>query len=196
MFFIFFPVYMFMIIPSRMIGVGETDGFLKAVGTIHWGLMMTVFALSHLSFLLVLPTAQNPVAGGPGLVLYVVFLTQFNDVAQYIWGKSFGRHKVVPTVSPNKTWEGLVGGVLTTTGLALVLAPLLTPLSSLQGLLVGPLIGLGGFFGDVNLSSLKRDIGVKDSGTLIAGHGGVLDRVNSLTFTALIFFHYVFYLHY
>ncbi len=196
MFIIFIPVYMFMVIPIRMILVGETDGFLKAVGTIHWGLMMTVFALSHLSFLLVLPSAINPVAGGPGLVLYVVFLTQFNDVAQYIWGKSLGRHKVVPTVSPNKTWEGLVGGVLTTTVLAFLLAPVLTPLSPLQGLLAGALVGIGGFFGDVNLSSLKRDIGVKDSGTLIAGHGGVLDRVNSLTFTALIFFHYVYYLHY
>jgi phosphatidate cytidylyltransferase len=136
------------------------------------------------------------VGGGAGLALFLVMLTELSDVAQFIFGKTLGKHKIMPKVSPNKTWEGLVGGVLTTTGLALVLAPLLTPLSSLQGLLVGPLIGLGGFFGDVNLSSLKRDIGVKDSGTLIAGHGGVLDRVNSLTFTALIFFHYVFYLHY
>ncbi len=196
MFIIFIPVYMFMVIPIRMILVGDTEGFLKAVGTIHWGLMMTVFALSHVSYLLVLPSAKNPAAGGPGLVLYLVFLTQFNDVAQYVWGKSLGRRKVVPSVSPNKTWEGLLGGILTTTVLAVLLAPWLTPLSRPEALLAGPLIGLGGFFGDVNLSSLKRDIGVKDSGTMIAGHGGVLDRVNSLTFTALIFFHYIFYLHY
>jgi phosphatidate cytidylyltransferase len=196
MFIVFIPVYMFMGIPIRMILVGETAGFLKAVGMIQWGLMITVFALSHVSYLLVLPAAKNPVAGGAGLVLYLVFLTQFNDVAQYIWGKSLGRHKVVPTVSPNKTWEGLIGGVLTTAVLAVLLAPVLTPLTRLQALIAGPLIGLGGFFGDVNVSSLKRDLGVKDSGTMIAGHGGILDRVNSLTFTAMIFFHYVYYLHY
>jgi phosphatidate cytidylyltransferase len=196
MFIIFIPVYLFMWIPIRMVLVGETEGFLKAVGTIHWGLMMTVFALSHVSFLLVLPPERNPAAGGAGLVLTLVFLTQFNDVAQYIWGKTFGRHKVVPMVSPNKTWEGLVGGVLTTIVLAGLIGPWLTPLSRPQALLAGFLVGIGGFFGDVNLSSLKRDLGVKDSGTLIAGHGGVLDRVNSLTFTAMIFFHFVYYLHY
>lgn len=196
MFIIFIPVYLFMWIPIRMVLVGETDGFLKAVGTLHWGVMMTVFALSHVSFLLVLPPDRNPAAGGAGLLLTLVFLTQFNDVAQYIWGKSFGRNKVVPTVSPKKTWEGLVGGLLTTVTLAFFIGPWLTPLSRFQSLLGGLLIGVGGFFGDVNLSSIKRDIGVKDSGALIAGHGGVLDRLNSLTFTGMIFFHYLYFLHY
>jgi phosphatidate cytidylyltransferase len=122
MFIIFIPVYMFMFLPMRMIAIGQTSGFLNAIGSIHWGLMILVFSISHLAFLLVLPDSTGSDISGPGLVLYLVFLTQFNDVAQYIWGKSLGRHKVVPLVSPNKTWEGLLGGIATTAVLAVACA--------------------------------------------------------------------------
>lgn len=196
MFIIFIPVYMLLLLPLRMVLIGETSGFLQAAGTLHWGLMLTVFNLSHVAYLLVLPPANNPAGGGAGLLLYVVFLTQFNDVAQYIWGKMLGRHKVIPKVSPNKTWEGLVGGVATSILLAVVLAPWLTPLTLPQSALAGLLIGLGGFIGDVTISALKRDLGIKDSGSLLPGHGGILDRVDSLTYTAPLFFHFVYYLHY
>lgn len=196
MFIIFVPVYMFLFLPLAMIVAGETEGFLKAAGTLHWGLMTMVFALGHAAYLLALPEDGNPVAGGAGLLLFLVFLTQFNDVAQFVWGKLFGRHKAVPKISPNKTVEGLIGGVATTTLLAWMLAPYLTPLHTWQAPLVGLIIGLAGFIGDVTISALKRDLGVKDSGSLIPGHGGVLDRVDSLTFTAPLFFHYVYYLHY
>jgi phosphatidate cytidylyltransferase len=193
MFIIFIPVYMFMFLPMRMIAIGQTSGFLNAIGSIHWGLMILVFSISHLAYLLVLPASTGSGISGPGLVLYLVFLTQFNDVAQYIWGKSLGRHKVVPLVSPNKTWEGLLGGVATTAVLAVALHTWLTPLTRLHALAVGLFIGFGGFIGDVTLSSLKRDLGLKDSGTLLPGHGGILDRVNSLTFTAPVFFHFIRY---
>lgn len=196
MFIIFVPVYAFLFLPMRMVLIGETQNFLRAAGTIHWGLMLMVFSLSHLAFLLALPPEVNPAAGGAGLVLYLVFLTQFNDVAQYTWGKMLGRHKVVPKVSPKKTVEGFVGGVATTTVLGWLLAPWLTPLSSVEGVTAGLLIGVAGFIGDVNISALKRDLGVKDSGQLIPGHGGILDRVDSLTYAAPLFFHYVKYLHY
>ncbi|MCG6887575.1 MAG: phosphatidate cytidylyltransferase [Proteobacteria bacterium] len=196
MFIIFIPVYAFLYLPTRMVLIGVTDRFLAAAGSLHWGLMMTVFCLSHVAFLLVLPTAGNPVAGGAGLVLFLVFLTQFNDVAQYTWGKLFGRTPIVPSVSPKKTWEGFAGGVLTTTLLATVLAKYLTPLNLPEAALAGALIGAGGFIGDVIISAIKRDIGVKDSGSLLPGHGGILDRVDSLTYTAPLFFHYVFYLHF
>lgn len=196
MFIIFIPVYLFLLLPLRMVLVGETAGFLRAAGSLHWGLMLTVFNLSHMAYLLALPTAVNPAGGAAGLVLFLMFLTQFNDVAQYTWGRLFGRHKVIPRVSPNKTWEGLVGGVATTTALAWLLAPYLTPLTGWQAPLAGLIIGLSGFVGDVNLSALKRDLGLKDSGSLIPGHGGILDRVDSLTFTAPLFFHYLYYLHY
>ena len=196
MFIIFIPVYLFLLMPLRMILIGETTGFLRAIGTLHWGLMVTVFNMSHLAFLLVLPREGNPAGGGPALVLFLVILTQLNDVAQFIWGKLFGSRPVVPTVSPKKTVEGLLGGLATTLALAYFLAPVLTPLSTLHSLLAGLIIGLGGFIGDVTISALKRDLGVKDSGNLLPGHGGILDRVDSMTYTAPLFFHFVRYLYY
>jgi phosphatidate cytidylyltransferase len=196
MFLVFIPVYLFLLLPFRMVTIGETRDFLRAAGTLHWGLMTTVFSLSHVAFLLALPASGNPAGGGPGLVLYLVALTELNDVAQYVWGKRLGRRRIVPRVSPNKTWEGFLGGVATTVVLAWLLAPLLTPLDTPLALAAGLLIGVGGFFGDVTVSALKRDLGVKDSGSLLPGHGGVLDRVDSLTYTAPLFFHFIHFFRY
>ena len=196
MFIVFIPVFTFLYLPMRMVLIGETQGFLRAVSTLHWGLMTTVFCLSHMAYLLALPDGGNPAGGGDALLFYLVFLTQINDVAQYVWGKSFGRHKATPTVSPNKTLEGLLGGVATTALLAVVLAPWLTPLTRIESVAAGLLIGMGGFVGDVTISAVKRDIGVKDSGTLLPGHGGILDRLDSLTYTAPLFFHFIYFLHY
>lgn len=196
MFVIFIPVYVFLLLPFRLVVTGETDGFINAVGTIQWGVMLTVFSISHLAYLFVLPAEQNPLGGGAGLVLYLLLLTEGNDVAQYIWGKSFGHHKIVPTVSPNKTWEGFLGGVGTTMLLGLLLSAVLTPFTFIEGLLAGLLIAVSGFVGDVCVSAVKRDLHIKDTGTLIPGHGGILDRLDSLTYTAPLFFHFLFYLHY
>lgn len=196
MFIIFIPVYAFLLLPLRMVLIGETAGFLRAAGTLHWGMMVTVFAISHLAYLLILPAAGNPHGGGAGLVLYLVVLTQLNDVAQFVWGKSLGRHPVLPKVSPKKTVEGLLGAMVTTLALAVALAPYLTPLTRAESVAAGLLVGLGGFVGDVVISAVKRDLGIKDSGTLLPGHGGILDRIDSLTYTAPLFFHLVKYLHY
>ncbi|MCA8971972.1 MAG: phosphatidate cytidylyltransferase [Planctomycetes bacterium] len=195
LFIIFIPVYCFLAIPIRMLVIGQTDGYLRAAATIHWGLMICVFCLSHAAFLLILRPADDvTMLAGPGLVLFLVVLTQLNDVAQYIWGKSLGKHRIVPRVSPGKTWEGFLGGAVTTTALACFLGPTLTPMTIAQSAIAGALIAVVGFFGDINLSALKRDVGIKDSGSLLPGHGGILDRVDSLTYTAPIFFHYVYYL--
>lgn len=201
MFIIWIPVYVFLFLPLRMVLIGETPGFLRAVGTLHWGLMATVFSISHVAYLLVLPVAARPSEGGlavagPSLVLFLVVLTQLNDVAQFLWGRALGRRKVVPTVSPGKTVEGFVGGVGTTLALALLLAPWLTPLTRWQAVAAGLIVGVAGFVGDVVISALKRDLGIKDSGTLLPGHGGILDRIDSLTYTAPLFFHLMWYLHY
>jgi len=196
MFIIFIPVYMLLILPMRMVLIGETQGFLRAIGTLHWGLMITVFSLSHMAYLLVLPEAKNPVGGVAGLLIYLVFLTEINDVSQYIWGKTFGKRKIIPKVSLGKTVAGFIGGVLTTVCLAALVAPSLTPLSLYEAIAAGALIGLAGFIGDVTISALKRDLGVKDSGSILPGHGGILDRLDSLTYTAPLFFHFVYYLHY
>jgi phosphatidate cytidylyltransferase len=196
MFLIFIPIYAFLFLPMRMVIAGETQGFLKAIGTLHWGLMLTVFSLGHLAYLLMLPDRGNPIAGSAGLLLYLVFLTEINDIAQYIWGKSFGRHPVTPTVSPNKTWEGLLGGIITTTTLAIAIAPWLTPFDWIHALGIGAIISCAGFIGDVTISALKRDLGVKDSGSSIPGHGGILDRIDSLTYTAPLFFHFTVYFYF
>ncbi|MFT7618872.1 MAG: phosphatidate cytidylyltransferase [Planctomycetota bacterium] len=192
MFIIWIPVFMFLFLPMRMVLIGKTDGFLRSVGTIHWGLMTTVFSISHLAYLLIEDIRETP-AQGAGLLLFIVALTQFNDVAQYLWGKSIGRHKVVPMVSPNKTVEGLAGGVLTTATISYFVAPYLTPLAGLEAIGVGAGIGLVGFMGDVVISAIKRDLGIKDTGSILPGHGGILDRIDSLMFTAPLFFHYLRY---
>lgn len=195
MFIIFIPVYMFLFLPLRMVLLGDTDRFLRSAAQLHWGLMLMVFSISHAAFLLVLRFKGNAVdLPGPGLLLYLVFLTQANDICQYIWGKLFGKHKIVPLVSPNKTWEGFVGGIATTIAMAALLGPWLTPMDRVQSLIAGAIIGIGGFVGDVNISALKRDIGVKDTSGLLPGHGGILDRIDSLTFTAPLFFHYIYWL--
>lgn len=193
MFIVFVPVWMFLFFPALMALRGDMKGFLSAVGTLSWGLMLTVFCLSHMAMLLVSGEVHNPVAGGVGLLFFLVVLTQFNDVAQYTWGKLFGRHKVTPNVSPKKTWEGLIGGVLTTVVLAALLGPYLTPMNWQWSALAGGVLGVAGFLGDITLSAMKRDLGVKDTGGLIPGHGGILDRVDSLTYAAPAFFHFFRY---
>jgi phosphatidate cytidylyltransferase len=196
LFIAFIPVFVLLWLPARMALAGETAGFARASAITQWGLLTTVFALSHLAFLLALPQPAEARYDGATLLFFVVFLTEINDVAQYVWGKCVGRRQAAPNVSPNKTCEGLLGGVATTTLLAWLTAPWLTPLSGHEAAAAGLMIGVGGFVGDIVMSAIKRDAGVKDSGTALPGHGGILDRLDSLIFTAPLFFHYVHYLHY
>lgn len=191
MFLIFIPTYMFLFLALNLVLGGETKGFLNAASSLFWGLMITVFGLSHLAYLLITPVDADAAAGGAGLVLYLVFLTQFNDVCQYLFGKLLGKHPILPKVSPKKTWEGFIGGLLTTTLLAWLLAPWLTALLPWHAILLGLLLGSGGFAGDVTISAVKRDLALKDTGTLIPGHGGILDRIDSLIYTAPLFFYFV-----
>lgn len=195
MFIIWIPVYLFLLLPFRQVLIGETQGFLENTSRVQWGLMMFVFGLSHLAYMMTLPAVAGHDVAGKELVLYLVVLTELNDVLQYLWGKALGRHKIVPKVSPNKTVEGFVGAFITLSALAVVFS-FLTPFTTLQALAAGMLISGAGFVGDVVISMVKRDIGVKDSGHLLPGHGGILDRVDSLTYTAPLFFHFTYYLYY
>jgi phosphatidate cytidylyltransferase len=194
MFYLLVPLYMFLLIPVRMVLHGDNEGFLKSCGTIHWGLMTTVYALGYLAAYLVIPLEKNPAGGAVGMLLCVLILTVFNDFAQFLFGKSFGKRKIIPKVSPNKTWEGFIGGVIATTLLSLFLVPYLTPSSILLAGGAGFVIAVTGFLGDVTMSAIKRDIGVKDTSTLLPGHGGILDRLDSLVFTAPLFFHYTIFM--
>ena len=189
LFLTFIPVWMFLFFPMAMTIAGKTEGFLRAVGTLSWGLMITVFSLSHAAMLLAAPADVAGPAGGAGLLLFLVALTQFNDVAQFTWGKLLGRRKITPRVSPKKTWEGFLGGLFSTALASAFAGPFLTPLSIGYAALAGAIIAVAGFLGDVTISAFKRDLGVKDSGGLIPGHGGILDRVDSLTYAAPVFYH-------
>ena len=178
----------------RLVLAKETAGFVASASQIQWGLMAFVFGLSHMAYLLTVPQLKDSQATGRMLVLFLVFVVEMSDVLQYIWGKTLGRHKIIPTVSPNKTWEGFIGGVASAILLSLAIR-FLTPFSVAETLVVSLFITVAGFCGGAVMSAVKRDFGVKDFGSVIPGHGGMLDRVDSLCFAAPIFFHYVRYFH-
>lgn len=195
MFYLFVPLYMFLLIPIRRILSGDTHDFIRVTGLIQWGMLLTVYSLGYLGAFLMLPIVHPSPYQFSGLevLLYLLILNSLNDAFQYVWGKLFGKHKIVPTISPNKTWAGYIGGLLTTMLIAYFIAPFLTPFTWQFAVLSGFIIASFGFLGDVCMSAVKRDVGVKDSSTLIPGHGGVLDRVDSLIFSAPIFFHFFCY---
>jgi len=189
---VFTPVYVFLIAAAAMAWIGRTDGYLATVGIVHWGTVVCVYNIGYIAYLMRVPDAEAP-AGGAGLVFFLIFITQLNDVAQYCWGKALGKTKITPKVSPNKTWEGAIGGWVTSAVVFYVLAPYFTPLSPLHAAIMGLVVPMAGFFGDITMSAVKRDIGVKDTSHLIPGHGGVLDRLDSLTFAAPVYFHLLAY---
>jgi phosphatidate cytidylyltransferase len=190
MFAILIPVFAFLFVPARLAIAGDTEAFLERASTIQWGLMICVYCLSYTPALLML---QIPGYGRPAkLMLYLVLVDQLSDVLQYVWGKMLGRHKIAPVVSPNKTWEGFVGGVLSATAIGTALW-WMTPFTPVVAAAVSLAITLMGFAGGLTMSAIKRDRGVKDYGTLIKGHGGILDRMDSMCFAAPVFFHIVRY---
>lgn len=198
MVFLFVPVYMFLFIPFRLLLAGQPQGMVNSMARIQWGLMAFVFCLSHVALLLQMPVSELVPGGGKALVLYLVFLTELNDVAQYTFGKLFGGRaifglrQVAPTISPKKTWAGLLGGVGTTV-LAAVGLQFMSGCSLGFAVASGVIVSLAGFIGDLVISAVKRDVGVKDASRLIPGHGGMLDRVDSLVYTAPLFYHFVNY---
>jgi phosphatidate cytidylyltransferase len=187
LFSILIPVYVFLFIPTRIAFAGDTVAFLERTSKIQWGLMVCVYSLSYAPALLTLDIPGYERQGAK-LLLYLVVVDQLSDVLQYCYGKLFGRHPIAPKVSPNKTWEGFIGGVLTAT---LIGAALwwVTPFTPLQSFAMSLVITLLGFFGGLTMSAIKRDRGVKDYGNIIRGHGGMLDRIDSMCFAAPVFFH-------
>lgn len=189
LFAILIPVYAFVLLPIAAVAGASTPGFLERTAKMQWGLMICVYCISHVPALMIL---DIPGYGGHNalLVAFLLLTVQSSDVFQYIWGRLLGKRRISPRVSPSKTLEGLVGGVLTSTAAGAALW-WITPFNFWQAALVALLINLLGYFGGLVLSAIKRDNGVKDWGTLIGGHGGMLDRVDSLIFSAPIFFHLV-----
>jgi phosphatidate cytidylyltransferase len=188
---IFIPVYAFLFVPTRIALAGDTEHFLERAAKIQWGLMVCVYCLSYAPALLLLeiPAFENQ---NVKLLLFLVIVDQMSNVLQYCWGKLFGRRKIAPTVSPNKTWEGFLGGVTTASllGMGLWWA---TPFSPWAALGMSLSISLMGVAGGLTMSAIKRDRAVKDFGAIIEGHGGILDRLDSLCFAAPVFFHFTRY---
>jgi len=191
LFSIMIPTFAFLFIPTRIAMTGDTEHFLERAAKIQFGIMICLYSLSYAPALLMLriPGFEGHNAN---LLFYLVLVAQMSDVFKYTWGKLVGRHKIVPQVSPNKTWEGFVGGVLTATALGAVLWRV-TPFTALEAAGMSLVIALLGAAGGLVMSAIKRDVGVKDFGATIEGHGGILDRIDSLCFAAPVFFHLVRY---
>jgi phosphatidate cytidylyltransferase len=184
---VFIPVYVFLLLATIAALRQDTKDFMGRVAETQWGLMISVFCLSHVPALLGL---KIPGYEGRNLLLiaFLILVVQSSDVLQYVWGKLVGHHKIAPELSPSKTVEGFLGGVASATMLGSLLW-WITPFSPWQAGVIALLISLMGFFGGLVMSAIKRDRGVKDWGWMIEGHGGVLDRLDSVIFAAPVFFH-------
>jgi phosphatidate cytidylyltransferase len=184
---IFIPVYAFLFMPIVAALRGETTRFMERIAVAQWALMLAVFCVSHVPALI---TLQIPGYEGRALLLiaFLALVVQSSDVLQYVWGKLFGKHKIAPLLSPSKTWEGFIGGVASATLIGTALYSI-TPFTPWQALAMAFVICIMGFFGGLVLSAIKRDRGVKDWGAMIEGHGGMLDRLDSVIFAAPVFFH-------
>lgn len=189
LFVILIPVYGFLLLPMLSTIAGDTQSFLERASKIQWALMITVYCVSYAPALLMLKIPSAP--GGNALLLFfLIFVVQVSDVLQYVFGKMFGKIKIAPTLSPSKTVEGFIGGALSATALGASLW-WATPFRPWQAGLIAAIIVVMGFFGGLVLSAVKRSLGAKDWGSMIEGHGGALDRLDSVVFSAPVFFHIV-----
>jgi phosphatidate cytidylyltransferase len=186
---IFIPVYGFLLLPAVATFAGDTHDFLERSAKLQWAAMITVYCISYAPALLLLkiPGYED---SSTLLLLYLLLIVQLSDVLQYVFGKLFGRTKLAPVVSPSKTVEGLIGGGVTTTLIGGSLA-WITPFTWLQATAISFVIVVAGVLGGLTLSAMKRGLGAKDWGVMIEGHGGMLDRMDSVSFAAPVFFHIV-----
>ncbi len=188
-FLVIVPIYVFVATAVLMALIGRPDGFLATVGIMHWGVIVCVFNLGHAAFLMRTPVEETPQAGPAGLVFFLIAITVFSDAAQYGWDRLIGKHKISARISDDKTWEGLLGGTLTSWIVFVFLAPFFSPLPFWPSVFVSGILPIWGAAGSLTMSAVKRDLGVSSSSLLLPGFGGALDRIASLTFTAPWFFH-------
>ncbi|MHC4400683.1 MAG: phosphatidate cytidylyltransferase [Planctomycetota bacterium] len=178
------PVYVIAAILMVPIVRNRTEGQLQAIALAALGFLYVGWMFGHVAYLANATHAY-------GYLLYLLVAVEVNDVAAYTCGKLFGRRKLASRVSPNKTWEGAVGAAAVAMALPWCLRFSFPHFGVLECVLTGLIVGIGGQLGDLSMSVIKRDVGVKDMGTAIRGHGGVLDRVDSLIYAAPLFFHMV-----
>jgi phosphatidate cytidylyltransferase len=186
---LFVPIGVFLALPVLVALAGDGRDLLRRAGTVQWGLMLCVFCLSHVPLLFALDIPGYTGRNGY-LVVFLLAVVQASDVLQYIWGRLAGRRQVAPSISPSKTIEGLAGGLASATALGASLA-WITPFTIFEAAALSLLVTVLGFAGGLVLSAIKRDRGIKDWSATIPGHGGVLDRVDSLCLSAPVFYHVV-----
>lgn len=193
---VFLPLYGTLFVLARVAIAGDSKRFLERTAKIQAGLMVCVYCLSYAAALLQLPVAvaddgAMPLAATANfrLLFFLILLVQFADCMQYVWSRMLGRRLVAAAVSSNRTWEGLLGSAVSTSLLASALWWAAPPYQPWQAALAGFVIALMGFAGGMTMSAIKRDRGVTDYGTLVTGHGGVLDRIDSTCFAAPVFYH-------
>jgi phosphatidate cytidylyltransferase len=176
------PVYVVAGILLAPILRDRTKGQLQWIALAMLGFIYIGWMFGHLAFL---ANGRN----AAGSILFLLFAVPLCDVAAFTFGKIFGRHKLRPSVSPNKTWEGSLGALAVGMALPWVFRFSLPGFGTRELILAGLIVGIGSQLGDLSISVIKRDIGIKDMGSLIEGHGGVLDRIDSLIYVAPLFFH-------
>lgn len=185
MFSVFIPVYAFLLLTARAAVAGDTTRFLERTAKVQFGLLICVYALSHVPAILLLPGTTD---ANIALLCWFLAVVQLSDVFQWVWGKALGRARIAPTVSPNKTWGGLLGGIASATAIGAALW-WMTPFTPGRAAAFAAGACFMGVLGGLVMSAIKRDAGAKDWGTSLGGHGGVLDRVDGLAFAAPVFFH-------
>jgi phosphatidate cytidylyltransferase len=184
--FVVLPVYAVALILLIPIARNEVAGQLQRLSLAVVGFIYLGWMFGHLAFM---ANATNAY----GYLLYLLFATELNDVSAFTFGKVFGRHAFRSNISPKKTWEGALGAFAISMALPWLLRFSFPFFGTTQLILTGLIVGIGGQLGDLAISVIKRDIGIKDMGSGIPGHGGILDRIDSLIYTAPLFFHMVRY---
>lgn len=191
MFFIFIPVYVFLFSPMlSVVASDDEEQFFERASKFQWAQIACIYCLSYLPAIAGIHLKNN--FESSELLIYFLTVIMFSDSLQYVFGSWLGKRKVAPKLSPNKTWEGTIYGIITASliGVALVR---LTPFTWWQSLLMSLTICIVGFLGGLVMSGIKRSIKIKDWGDILGGHGGILDRVDSMIFAAPLFYHLCHY---
>ena len=196
------PVYASLFIPARIAFTSDHKRFLERTAKIQFGLLICVYALSHAPALLYLDLSQWDPSSNElkdwqgsdrpgGLLFFLIVMVQLSDMLHFVWDRLNGKHVIAPTVHPTKSWEGLIGSAVccAVCGIIIQLLFPVTPFTWHGAGLMALLISVMASSGSMTMSAIKRDRGIKDYGTLVAGHAGVLDRIDSFCFAAPIFFH-------
>ena len=197
---IMIPVYGSLFVAARIAFANDSERFLERIAKIQFGMLITVYALSHAPALLTLNNLQTwAVDNGPigwegargGLLLYLVVIVQISDLSHFVVDRLFGNHVIAPRVHPTKSWEGLIAAAVISAiaGVLIQIFLPVTPFTVIGSGCMALIISVMASSGGMTMSAIKQDRGASSQGTLVQGHQGVLDQIASLCFAAPIFFH-------